>query len=214
MHVPATSLHGHTSSGTMGYERIMPSPFLPASPRYQSQRHDSRDDTQAPRPSLGSPNRLPPHPLSHHSRHNSLAPPSARRPAPSSAPQPAASSHSHVNSGSALGLFPASPRSMPITPVPAGPGPLPPKSSTSRPLSPVLAKMVPGASGAYPQDIGGDPFGPPQGGSSSRLDVYAENGPSQRRETHEARPVAMPMTVGGGSTTDPQYPCDRRDLLY
>jgi hypothetical protein len=146
-----------------------------------------------------------------------------RRPAPSSPPQSAASSHSHVNSGSALGLFPASPRSMPITPVPAGPGLLPPKSSTSRPLSPVLAKMVPGASGAYPQDIGGDgsrgprggdPFGPPQGGSSSRLDVYAENGPSQRRETHEARPVAMPMTVGDGSRTDPQHPRDRRVRTY
>ena len=113
---------------------------------------------------------------------------------------------------------------MPITPVPAGPGPVPPKSATSRPLSPVIAKMVPGASSAYPQDTNGDPprgsrgdfFGAPLGSSGSRTDIYAENGSLQRREPHEVRSVAMSVSGvgGGGSTTDSPYPRDRRDRPY
>ena len=97
---------------------------------------------------------------------------------------------------------------MKITPVPAGLGPVPTKSSTSRPLSLVIAKIVPGASGAYPQDASGDlsraprglaPFGPPsQGSSASRRDVYGEKGSSRRRETDEARSVGM--TLVGSST--------------
>ncbi|KAF8525622.1 hypothetical protein JB92DRAFT_3108670 [Gautieria morchelliformis] len=91
MHGPATTLHGHTSSGAVGYECIMPSPFPPASPRHQSQRHEPWDDTQPPRPSMGSPSRLPPpHSLSHPSHQSSLGSLSVRHAAPSSPPQGAA----------------------------------------------------------------------------------------------------------------------------
>lgn len=125
-----------------------------------------------------------------------------------------------------------------ITPVPSGSGSsIPPKSSTSRPLSPVLAKMVPGGvSGTYPQQDGGgvgggggsdplrgqrgggDHFGPPPPlpSTGSRPDVYAENGGStQRREMHEVRSVGM--TLGGvasSSTMESPYLRDRRDRPY
>ena len=152
--------------------------------------------------------------LSHQSHHNSLGSPlSTRRQVPSSPPQLNTASHSDLGSGSGQRLFPSSPRSMQITPVPTGP--VPPKSSISRPLSPVIAKMVPCASGAYPQDASGDlsrkprglePFGPPpQESSASRQDVYRQNGSSQTLETHEVRSVGMTLAgVGSGSTGIPK----------
>ena len=80
----------------------------------------------------------------------------------------------------------SSSRSMPITPVPARPGAVLPKSATSRPLTPVIAKMIPGA--------------------SSALAVGRERssiGCLERREPHEVKSIAMSVSgIGGSSTTD------------
>ena len=66
---------------------------------------------------------------------------------------------------------------MPITSVPARPGAVLPtsmKSATSLPLSPVIAKMVPGASSAYPQDTNGDPPQGSRGGNFFDAPVMGE----------------------------------------
>ncbi|KAF8525210.1 Sds3-like-domain-containing protein [Hysterangium stoloniferum] len=188
-HVSSTSLHGQPSSTSIGYERVFTSPFPPTSPR----RHDTWDDGPSQslpsRSSLGSPGgRLPPpHALAHPPRHSSAlgSPPGRRQ---------TLGSPSHHPSGPGMGVFPPSPRSMPITPVPAGPGPVGPKSSTSRPLSPTPAKLVSGSSGPYLTNPSGDGMRGPRGvgesfGGSlgSRQDVYTENGMLPRREPHEGR---------------------------
>ncbi|GJJ14795.1 hypothetical protein Clacol_009063 [Clathrus columnatus] len=193
----------HTSSGSIGYERILPSPF----PSNSLRRRDSWDETS--RPPISSPgSRIPStHPLNPSRSGGSIGSP-GRRP-------PGSPSHPNINDGPSTSVFPSSPRSVSIAPIPTGPTQIS-KHSNSRPLSPVPAKIVGGNSGSYlinaNDNVRSNSRGEQGFGPGVRNDVYGESGDLPRRNMRDARVIAMNLTgVGGGSTTDTHSIRDRRE---
>lgn len=203
-HGPSVS---HPSSVSMGYERVLPSRFASNSPR----RKDSWDEGMI-RPPIGSPgSRMAtshPHPL-HPRNSNTLG-------TPGTPPLPLPP-HSGIPSGPPMNIFPASPRSVSITPVPTGHAPVSSsKPLNSRPLSPVPAKMVGGNSGAYLSNMSDNSRGGGFGGSSGpgvRNDVYGESGDVARHDARVAAAISL-TGVGGGSTADTYSLRERRERLF